>query len=173
MAGQLFTHYFLTEGIQATSDWRASIAQPEAFARFRSAILHPYQTLSGFQDPNEAVTEQELIRPVLELLGWTDYLPQQGIARNEDIPDLLLFSDAQSKGQAAARAKPDERYLDASVIEESKRLGFPLDIRDQSDKVKAGTPHGQILRYLSTADSVADGRIRWGILTNGSGLASL
>ena len=167
MAGQLFTHYFLTEGIQATSEWRASIAQPEAFARFRSAILHPYETLSGFQDPNEAVTEQELIRPVLELLGWTDYLPQQGIARNEDIPDLLLFSDTQSKGQAAARAKPDERYLDASVIEESKRLGIPLDIRDQSDTAKAGTPHGQILRYLSTADSVADGRIRWGILTNG------
>ena len=167
MAGQLFTHYFLTEGIQATSEWRASIAQPEAFARFRSAILHPYETLSGFQDPNEAVTEQELIRPVLELLGWTDYLPQQGIARNEDIPDLLLFSDAQSKGQAAARAKPDERYLDASVIEESKRLDIPLDIRDQSDTAKAGTPHGQILRYLSTADSVGDGRIRWGILTNG------
>ena len=167
MAGQLFTHYFLTEGIQATSDWRASIAQPEAFARFRSAILHPYETLSGFQDPNEAVTEQELIRPVLELLGWTDYLPQQGIARNEDIPDLLLFSDTQSKGQAAARAKPDERYLDASVIEESKRLGIPLDIRDQSDTAKAGTPHGQILRYLSTADNVADGRIRWGILTSG------
>ena len=167
MAGQLFTHYFLTDGIQATSEWRASIAQPEAFARFSSDILHRYQALSGFQDPNEAVTEQELIRPVLELLGWTDYLPQQGIARNEDIPDLLLFSDAQSKGQAAARAKPDERYLDASVIEESKRVGIPLDVRDQSDKVKAGTPHGQILRYLSTADSVADGRIRWGILTNG------
>ena len=168
MAGQLFTHYFLTDGIQATSEWRASIARPETFARFSSDILHRYQALSGFQDPNEAVTEQELIRPVLELLGWTDYLPQQGIARNEDIPDLLLFSDAQSKGQAAARAKPDERYLDASVIEESKRVGIPLDVRDQSDKVKAGTPHGQILRYLSTADSVADGRIRWGILTNGA-----
>ena len=167
MAGQLFTYYFLTEGIQATSEWRASTARPEAFAGFRSDLLDRYQALSGFQDPNEAVTEQELIRPVLELLGWTDYLPQQGIARNEDIPDLLLFSDTQSKGQAAARAKPDERYLDASVIEESKRLDIPLDIRDQSDTAKAGTPHGQILRYLSTADSVADGRIRWGILTSG------
>ena len=167
MAGQLFTYYFLTEGIQATSEWRASTARPEAFAGFRSDLLDRYQALSGFQDPNEAVTEQELIRPVLELLGWTDYLPQQGIARNEDIPDLLLFPDTQSKGQAAARAKPDERYLDASVIEESKRLDIPLDIRDQSDTAKAGTPHGQILRYLSTADSVADGRIRWGILTNG------
>ena len=167
MAGQLFTYYFLTEGIQATSEWRASTARPEAFAGFRSDLLDRYQALSGFQDPNEAVTEQELIRPVLELLGWTDYLPQQGIARNEDIPDLLLFSDGQSKGQAAARAKPDQRYLDALVIEESKRLGVPLDTRDQSDAAKAGTPHGQILRYLSAADSVADGRIRWGILTNG------
>ena len=167
MAGQLFTHYFLTEGIRATSEWRASIAQSETFGHFRSDILHRYETFSGFQDPNEAVTEQELIRPVLELLGWSDYLPQQGVARNEDIPDLLLFPDTQSKGQAAARAKPDSRYLDALVIEESKRLGVPLDSRDQSDAAKSGTPHGQILRYLSTADSVAEGRIRWGILTNG------
>ena len=88
------------------------------------------------------MTEQELIRPVLELLGWSDYLPQQGVARNEDIPDLLLFPDIQSKGQAAARAKPDSRYLDALVIEESKRLGVPLDSRDQSDAAKSGTPHG-------------------------------
>ena len=167
MPGQLFTRYFLAEGIKATPEWRASIAQPEAFARFSSDILHRYQALSGFQDPNEAVTEQELIRPVLELLGWTDYLPQQGVSRNEDIPDLLLFPDAQSKGQAAARANPDQRFLDALVIEESKRLGVPLDIRDQKGVVKTGTPHGQILRYLSTADNVADGRIRWGILTNG------
>ena len=31
----------------------------------------------------------------------------------------------------------------------------------------AGTPHGQILRYLSTAESASENRIRWGILTNG------
>ena len=42
-----------------------------------------------------------------------------------------------------------------------------MDSRDQSDAAKSGTPHGQILRYLSTADSVAEDRIRWGILTNG------
>ena len=33
--------------------------------------------------------------------------------------------------------------------------------------MQRGTPHGQILRYLSTAETVTDGRIRWGILTNG------
>ena len=50
MAGQLFTHYFLTEGIRATSEWRASIAQSETFGHFRSDILHRYETFSGFQD---------------------------------------------------------------------------------------------------------------------------
>ena len=46
-------------------------------------------------------------------------------------------------------------------------LGVPLDTRDDDEATGSGTPHGQILRYLSSADSVADGRIRWGILTNG------
>ena len=31
----------------------------------------------------------------------------------------------------------------------------------------AGTPHGQIFRYLSTAEIASENRIRWGILTNG------
>ena len=57
--------------------------------------------------------------------------------------------------------------MDALLIEESKRSGLPLDSRDLADKVQNGTPHGQILRYLSTAETISDGRIRWGILTNG------
>ena len=76
MPGQLFTQYFLTDGIQATDEWNASVAQTEAFSTFRTCVAQTYATLNQFHEPNEAVTEQELIRPVLELLGWTDYLPQ-------------------------------------------------------------------------------------------------
>ena len=83
------------------------------------------------EGPNEAVTEQELIRPVLELLGWADYLPQQGTTRNEDIPDYLLFTDAAFKERAAGRANPEERFRDAIVVEESKRFGLSLDARDR------------------------------------------
>ena len=43
-----------------------------------------------------------------------------------------------------------------------------LDTRDAGGTARSGTPHGQIRRYLSTADAVTDGRLRWGILTNGS-----
>ncbi len=167
MPGQLFTHYFLTDGIRETPEWRASVADREAFASFREGVAGRHEALRRSRDPNEAVTEQDLIRPVLDLLGWKDYLPQQGAARNEDIPDHLLFADAASKAQAGARANSQDRYLDALAVEESKRFGLPLDNRDGSDRVQRGTPHGQILRYLSTAETVTDGRIRWGVLTNG------
>ena len=34
MTGQLFTHYFLTDGIGATPEWQASAADPETFTAF-------------------------------------------------------------------------------------------------------------------------------------------
>ena len=167
MPGNLFTNYFLTEGIKATAEWRTSISDSTAFAAFRNGVRQRYDALSGSEGPNEAVTEQELIRPVLELLGWADYLPQQGTTRNEDIPDYPLFTDAASKERAAGRANPEERFRDAIVVEESKRFGLSLDARDKDDGRQSRTPHGQILRYLSTADIESESRIRWGFLTNG------
>ena len=167
MPSHLFTHYFLTDGIKATAEWKSSVADPEAFSVFRDRVWRRYDALSRSADPNEAVTEQELIRPVLELLGWADYLPQQGVARNEDIPDHLLFADADSKQRAAAERNAGDRFRYAAVVEESKRFGLSLDDRDKDDKGQTRTPHGQILRYLSTADIESESRIRWGILTNG------
>ena len=167
MSGQLFTHYFLTDGIKATAEWKASLARPEAFAAFRDGVAQHYEALSRAAAPNEAVTEQDLIRPILKLLGWADYLPQQGAVRNEDIPDHLLFADAGAKRRASARRKPHDRYRDALVVEESKRFGLALDARDENDKTASGTPHGQILKYLAAAEIASEGRIRWGILTNG------
>ncbi|MYC70786.1 MAG: restriction endonuclease [Gemmatimonadetes bacterium] len=162
MTGQLFTHYFLTDGIKTTPEWQASVDQPEAFAAFRNGVARHHDALSRSRNPNEARTEEELIRPVLELLGWTEYVPQPSAAGHEDIPDHLLFADADSK----ARAGNPFQY--ATVVEESKRFGLALDSRDRNDRAQRGTPHGQILRYLATAEIESEGRIRWGILTNGS-----
>ena len=123
MAGQLFTHYFLTEGIRATSDWQSLISQSDSFEAFRGGVRQRYEDLSHAQGPNEAQTEQDLIRPVLDLLGWTDYLPQQATTGHEDIPDHLLFLDAASRARAAATSNARTRFRFAAVIEESKRLG--------------------------------------------------
>ena len=43
----------------------------------------------------------------------------------------------------------------------------PLDARDTDYGHRSRTPHGQILRYLSTAEIESESRIRWGILTSG------
>ena len=95
-------------------------------------------------------------------------LPQQGTGRNEDIPDLLLFAERGVQGpRRGAEAIRSYAYGDALVVEESKRFGLPLDARDEHDLVRARTPHGQILRYLRTAEDASDGGARWGILTNG------
>ena len=166
MPGQLFTQYFLTDGIKTTPAWKRSEAEP-AFNAFRDEARQCCDALSRAADPNEALTEQRLVRPLLEALGWTDDLPQQGMARNEDIPDHLLFADAASRDRAAARKGSGDRYREALVVQESKRFGLPLDARDSGDRVQPGTPHGQILRYLETARIASDGRLRWGMLTNG------
>ena len=162
MTGQLFTHYFLTDGIKATAEWQASLGQPEAFAAFRNDVTRHHDALSRSQDPNEARTEEELVRPVLELLGWTEYVPQPSASGHEDIPDHLLFADADSKARAG------NPFQSATVVEESKRFGLALDSRDRKDRAQRGTPHGQILRYLATAEIESEGHLRWGILTNGS-----
>ena len=161
MPGQLFTNYFLEEGILHTDAWQESLSQPPDFDSFRAQAHALLEKAANFHTINEASTEQELIRPLFELLGWVDYLPQQGSDHNEDIPDHLLFGDAESKDRAFAKPSPN-RYPDALAVAESKRFNRPLDARG-----KTSSPHGQILRYLATADINSDGRIRWGILTNG------
>ena len=167
MPGRLFTEYFLTDGIWETAEWRDLVSSAGEFDSFRDGVRRRYDEMSRLGSPNEAVTEQEIIRPVLELLGWADYLPQQGSSGNEDIPDHLLFSDAESKERAGARSSARERYRDALVVEESKRLGLSLDARETDGGNQSRTPHRQILGYLTTAEIESDGRIRWGILTNG------
>ena len=167
MSGRLFTDYFLRDGIRDTAEWKSSVEDAEAFAAFRHGVRKRYETLSRSTDPNEAVTEQEMIRPILELLGWVDYLPQQGSAGNEDIPDHLLFADGESKDRAIAERNPKHRFQYATVVQESKRFGLLFDRREQEEDVRIRTPHGQILRYLLTADIESEANIRWGVLTNG------
>ena len=163
MEGNLFKHYFLSVGIQATDEWKRAVGEPPLlFQHFKATVEDRYLALTQATAPNEATTEQELIRPVLEALGWHDYLPQQGTSRNEDIPDLLLFADPHAK-QAAVQGGASEALRNAIVVAESKRLHRSLD----AWVGQSGTPARQIRRYLTTADIETDGALRWGILTNG------
>ena len=52
MTGQLFTHYFLTDGIKTTPEWQASVDQPEAFAAFRNGVARHHSALSRSRNPS-------------------------------------------------------------------------------------------------------------------------
>ncbi|MDN5865093.1 MAG: Eco57I restriction-modification methylase domain-containing protein, partial [Gammaproteobacteria bacterium] len=167
MQGKLLTQNFLEEGIAATDAWRN--IDENAFTKFRGDARKALLSIRPSDTPNEAVTEAELIRPLLELLGWTDYLPQQtasGKGRTE-VPDYLLFADAESKAEAMEEPRDDRRYPHAIAVLEAKRWQRPLDRGDATDRLDPGTPSNQILRYLSRADTASEGAIRWGLLTNG------
>ena len=163
MPGHLFTQYFLTDGIRATPERRAQASAFQDFCDEARRLFHDFTTN---HNPNETQTEQDLIRPLLQQLGWTDDIPQPTAPGGEDRPDLLLFQDAQAKTRAgASQASP---YLEVLAVAELKSFRTPLDTRGQGKGTNASSPHAQVLRYLATAESVTDGHLRWGILTNGA-----
>lgn len=164
-SGALFTQDYLAEGIAATPNYRAVDV-----ATMRAALE---QILAGFphaDTPNEATTESDLVWPILRLLGWTDFLTQQNLsaAGRVDVPDGLLFIDSDAKANANAHPEEWRRYEFGAAVLESKRWGRALDRAEGRKGADRDTPSTQLLRYLRRIDDLTNGRLRWGILTNGA-----
>ncbi|MCA3337407.1 MAG: restriction endonuclease [Roseomonas sp.] len=161
IAGSLLSEFYLREGMRETPEWRGmDAAQVAAKAESLRAL---WLSLAAMARPNEATTEQEFIRPVLDLLGW-QHLPQQAAGGGRrDIPDALLFTSPANHAEAASVAAPGDRYRLAAVVVESEARETPLD----RGSGKGGTPASQILRYLALAEPASGGAVRWGLLTNG------
>jgi hypothetical protein len=96
-----------------------------------SAMVRLAQIYANFpvsQSPNESQTEDDLIWPMLAVLGWTISLRQQNLAPRgrEDVPDGLLFKDAGAKTQANRTPEEWRRYDFGLAVVESKRWNRPL-----------------------------------------------
>lgn len=164
-SGALFTQDYLSEGIAGSANY-ASI-DVAALRAGLDAILAGFPHSSR---PNEATTESDLVWPVLRLLGWQDYLTQQNLSATGrvDVPDGLLFIDAEGKAQANSHPEEWKRYGYGAAIVESKRWGRALDRAEGRKGDDRDTPSTQLLRYLRMADDRHNGALRWGILTNGN-----
>lgn len=165
--GSLFPENYLREGIAESEAWAG--ADESKVERFFAKIDDIFSAFPVAGTPNEATTEQDLILKVLEALGWADTLPQQTASgrRRTDVPDILLFEDAESKTRANAESTDVERYKHGRAIVESKRWQLPLDRRASDGDAVDGVPSTQMLRYMSRVEIASEKRIRWGILTNG------
>ena len=82
--GSLFTSGFLTETIESTPQWRA-LGEAD-LDQFEVCAREVFDRFPQSQSPNESQTEDNLIWPILEVLGWTETLCairicQQGAAK--------------------------------------------------------------------------------------------
>ncbi len=165
--GSLFAEDFLRESIKNLADWSAiqDAEIDELEARLRS-IFDGFPTNLS---PNESQTEDDLIWPVLTRLGWTESLRQQNLSARgrENVPDGLLFADAEAKRRANQVAEDWARYEHGQTVVESKRWLRPLD-RRSGRRGEESAPSTQMLRYLRRIDDLTTGKLRWGILTNGA-----
>ncbi|MDI4654927.1 Eco57I restriction-modification methylase domain-containing protein [Xanthobacter autotrophicus] len=163
ISGSLFTTDYLADAIRHTEAYRSVDA-----ASLRARLAEIAAPFPKSTRTNESQTEDDFIWPVLGALGWSESLRQQNLTAGgrDDVPDGLLFADAASKVAANAQAEQWRRYAHGLGVVECKRWARPLDRASGKDETTA--PSTQMLRYLRRIDDLTGGRLRWGILTNGS-----
>jgi hypothetical protein len=115
---------------------------------------------------NEAQTEDEFIRPILEHLGWKSAVQTKSQKKGSVLrPDYTLFTDQAAKGTASPHQGDDDAfYAHVAAIAEAKYWGRGLSQQDASGRNawKIGSnPSHQMVSYL------VGSRVPWGILTNG------
>ena len=165
--GSLFSSDFLRESIVGLEDRQT--LDGEHVAALEGELRTIFDRFPIDQTPNESQTEDDLIWPVLEHLGWAASLRQQNLSPRgrEDVPDGLLFADDAAKDHANGFAEEWKRYEFGLAVVESKRWLRPLD-RRSGRRGEETAPSTQMLRYLRRVDDLTTGNLRWGILTNGS-----
>ncbi len=165
VSGALFTQDYLIEGV--TRSARFGEVDLDALQDRLQTILGAFPHRSS---PNEATTENDVVWPVLELLGWSSWLTQQNLSGSgrKDVPDGLLFIDEATKAKANEHPEEWRRYEFGAAVVESKRWGRALDRAEGRSGTDRETPSTQLLRYLRRIDDLTSGALRWGILTNGA-----
>lgn len=165
--GNLFSSDFLTESITRVPDWFST--SDDDLRALEASLTKIFDAFPTDKKPNESQTEDDLIWKVLNALGWTAHLRQQGLSPKgrEDVPDGLLFKDDAAKAQANTFKEEWRRYEFGLATVESKRWQRPLD-RQSGQKGEETAPSTQMLRYLRRIDDLTTGKLRWGILTNGA-----
>ena len=157
MPDTLFSQSYLDDGLKESEEYREF--SPQLMASLSQALRKPYADFnSRYGRSNEAQVENDLIRPVLNALGWS-FLLQQAIPGSGQTPDYMLFA-SDDDGAAVDRGADVSQY--ALGLAEAKAWSIDMDRR-----IGPRSPGTQLQDYLATFWRHTNGRVRWGILTNG------
>ena len=148
MNKSLFSQHFLETRLADQPEWHED-AQP-VFDQVRQLWQHARQYATTW---NEAQTEDEFVKPVLEALGWSYIVQTKSLNRGRvSRPDYALFLDPTSKNAAYAfQGEDDAFYSRTPVIGEAKYWQRALSKKDasQRDDWKASSnPSHQMVSYL-------------------------
>ncbi|MCB9140939.1 MAG: Eco57I restriction-modification methylase domain-containing protein [Anaerolineales bacterium] len=158
----LFSDYYLDNRVAERREWRDSDAQP-AF----DAVSQLWQARrSALLNANEAQTESDWIRPVLDLLGHF-YTTQVSLItpQGNKIPDYILCPDDTTRiaVQTIQGAVGEADLHAALAVADAKAWEQPLDRSLPGGGVKTLHQHPalQIDFYIRHSG------LAWGVLTNG------
>ncbi|QSV54988.1 MAG: N-6 DNA methylase [Dolichospermum sp. UKL201] len=157
----LFSQHYLDYRIQECPEWQLDIKLD--FEKLNKLYLSKKAILPTL---NEAQTEDVFIKPVLDILGFSN-IPQvvtRGKGRAER-PDYALFANENERDIAySLQSHETAFYNKVLVIAEAKYWERPLSKvspNDKRDIFKNENPSFQISSYLTGTG------VDWGILTNG------
>ncbi len=158
---QLFADHYLDVVLLARPEWQA-LREPAAAAQTAIRAIFEHFTPSGV----EAQTEEDLIKPVLAVLGHTvEVQAALRAPRGTRKPDYIFYQDA------AARAANKDQVLTADLVRgkafavgDAKHWDRPLDV---SLKVRGGDPELNRVPSDQIAFYMLHSGATWGILTNG------
>ncbi|MFN3651307.1 MAG: Eco57I restriction-modification methylase domain-containing protein [Armatimonadota bacterium] len=156
---RLFSDHYLDQVLPRTPEWK--LGRDSA-----SALLPQLQALymAFVPSTNEAQTERELVRPVLELLGHHfEVQPALQTAAGTKRPDYVLYRDEEAIRANKNVVLSDTALQHAIAVADAKHWDRPLDqaMRVGVDPFTNKNPGYQITFYMQ------QGGLPWGILTNG------
>jgi len=164
----LFSTNYLENRLQQTSLWQKH--QVEATQTF-AAVEAAYKDIQKLKlgPGEEAILEDRFIRPIFRALGFTWHVqPVTPHGSKKKRPDYALFA-SEAELKEARQKKTDPRYFfsHALTIAEAKYWNRSLNDTDKKDILDSRDATAQLVKYLDDVWIATDGKILWGILTNG------
>jgi type I restriction-modification system DNA methylase subunit len=158
----LFADHFLNDPqghlLKTLPEWQKPEGLVDAFRIIQKLFRDKAARFN--EQTNEAQTERDFVRPVLDAVWGADCYEVQVSIPNLDArrqPDYALFRMATDRAAADLRKGAIEYWRDTGCLADAKKWSASLDKQRGADE----NPSGQIANYLYRS------RVRWGILTNG------
>ncbi len=161
----IWSEEFLAEELAQTPEYQKLLPGSPEFSAFLNAVRTACADMMSVKGPNETITIERAIRPVLTALGWPNPIEKAHIT-SRDEADLVLYA-SETEREAALTLPEPGRVKRAVGLVECKQWGRDFDARNTGGRAGESGAE-QVRRYLVNAGTDSEGGLAWAIITNGS-----